>query len=83
MRMTSPAKSVADAFKFRNRLGLETAIDALKQALASRAATPAEIHQIAHLCAVQVSRPGRTDRVWFGQSCPRFEALAVTGCEVI
>lgn len=30
-----------------------------------------------------VSRPGQTDRVWLGQSDPRFEALAVTRSEVI
>jgi predicted transcriptional regulator of viral defense system len=58
VRVTSPAKSVADAFKFRSRLGLETAIDALKQALASRATTPAEIDRMARVCRVQaILRP--------------------------
>ena len=33
VRVTSPAKSVADAFKFRSRVGLETAVDALRQTL--------------------------------------------------
>lgn len=54
VRVTSPAKSVADAFKFRSRVGLETAIDALKQALRARAATPAEIDRMARVDRVQV-----------------------------
>ena len=58
VRVTTPAKSVADAFKFRSRVGLETAVDALKQALAARAATPADIDRMARVCRVQaVVRP--------------------------
>lgn len=58
MRVTTPAKSVADAFKFRSRVGHETAIDALKQALRERAATPAEIDCMARVDRVQaVIRP--------------------------
>ena len=53
MMVTTPAKSVADAFKFRRRVGLETAIDALKQALATRDTTPAEIDRMARVCRVQ------------------------------
>lgn len=52
MRLTTPAKSVADAFKFRSRIGTDTALDALKQALTSNAATPAEIDQMARVCRV-------------------------------
>jgi predicted transcriptional regulator of viral defense system len=54
VRLTTPAKSVADAFKFRGRLGLELALDALKQALARRAASPAEIDRMARVDRVQV-----------------------------
>ncbi len=58
VRVTTPAKSVADAFKFRSRVGQETAVDALKQALAARATTPAEIDRMARACRVQaVIRP--------------------------
>lgn len=53
LRLTSPAKSVADAFKFRGRVGADVAIDALKQTLARRAATPAEIDHMARVCRVQ------------------------------
>jgi predicted transcriptional regulator of viral defense system len=58
VRMTTPAKSVADAFKFRSRIGLEAAVDALKQTLRARAATPAEIDGMARVDRVQaVIRP--------------------------
>ncbi len=58
LRVTSPARSVADAFRFRGRVGLETAIDALKQALGRRAVTIAELDQMARVCRVQaVMRP--------------------------
>lgn len=58
VKVTTPAKSVADAFKFRSRVGLEAAVDALKQALSHRAATPAEIDQMARVDRVQaVIRP--------------------------
>jgi predicted transcriptional regulator of viral defense system len=58
VRVTTPAKSVADAFRFRSRLGMETAVDALKQALRASAATPAEIGSMARVCRVEaVVRP--------------------------
>lgn len=58
MRVTTPAKSVADAFKFRGRVGLEVAVDALRQALQARAATPAEIYRMATVDRVQsIIRP--------------------------
>ena len=58
MRLTTPAKSVADAFKFRSRVGLEAALDALKQALESGVTTPAELDQMARVDRVQgVMRP--------------------------
>ena len=58
VRLTTPAKSVADAFKFRSRVGQETAVDALKQTLRTGAATPAEIDRMARVDRVQsVLRP--------------------------
>jgi predicted transcriptional regulator of viral defense system len=58
VRVTTPAKSVADAFRFRSRLGIEAAVDALKQALRARSATPAEIGRMARVCHVEsVVRP--------------------------
>lgn len=55
VRVTSPARSVADAFKFRGRVGMDVAVDALKQTLAQRAATPAEIDRMARVCRVQAT----------------------------
>lgn len=58
LRVTNAARTVADAFKFRSRLGLDVAVGALKDALAQRVATPAEIDRMAALCRVQqVIRP--------------------------
>lgn len=58
VRLTTPAKSVADMFKFRRRVGFEAALDALKQALRERAATPGEIDAMAKVCRVQaIVRP--------------------------
>jgi predicted transcriptional regulator of viral defense system len=58
VRVTTPAKSVADAFKFRSRVGIEAAVDALKQALRSKVATPAEIDRMARVDRVQaIVRP--------------------------
>ena len=56
--LTTPAKSVADMFKFRRRVGFEAALDALKQALRERAATPGQIDAMAKVCRVQaIVRP--------------------------
>ncbi len=41
VRMTNAAKTVADCFKFRRRVGLDVALEALKEGLSSRAFTPA------------------------------------------
>lgn len=58
LQVTTPAKSVADAFKFRSRVGLETALDALRQTLAQGAATPAELFRMAAVNRVEsVMRP--------------------------
>jgi len=43
------AKTVADCFKFRNKIGLEVAVEALQEALRSRKATPAEIREWARV----------------------------------
>ena len=48
----SPAKTVADCFKFRHKIGLDVAIEALRQCLRQKKATMAEIRQYAALCRV-------------------------------
>jgi len=45
VRVTSPARTVADCFKFRSRVGLDVAIEALRSAWESRAVTMDELWQ--------------------------------------
>lgn len=53
IRVYSPAKTVADCFKFRNTVGLDVAMEALKEALRGRLCTREEIWQFACVCRVQ------------------------------
>jgi len=47
------AKTVADCFKYRNKIGLDVAIEALRDALRQRKATVDELWQYAEVCRVQ------------------------------
>lgn len=54
----SAAKTVADCFKYRNKIGLDVAIEALRDALRSKKATVDEIYRFAKICRVaNVMRP--------------------------
>ena len=58
VRVYSAAKTVADCFKFRNKIGLEVAIEALKDSLRQKKATINEIYRYAKICRVSnVIRP--------------------------
>jgi predicted transcriptional regulator of viral defense system len=58
IRVYSVAKTVADCFKFRNKVGLDVAIEALKDALREKKATVNEIYRYAKVCRVSnVIRP--------------------------
>ena len=58
MRVYSTAKTVADCFKFRNKIGLDVAIEALKDSLRQKKATVNEIYRYAKICRVSnVIRP--------------------------
>jgi predicted transcriptional regulator of viral defense system len=58
VKVTSVAKTVADCFKYRSRVGLDVALEALKQTLQEQRATRAEIRQMAQICRVEnVMRP--------------------------
>jgi predicted transcriptional regulator of viral defense system len=58
LRVYSAAKTVADCFRLRNRLGIELAVDALRNGLEERRFTPAEILRAAKTCRVgRVVRP--------------------------
>jgi len=58
VKIYSPAKTVADCFKFRNKIGLDVAIEALREARHKRAATIDDLWAAAKVCRVsQVIRP--------------------------
>ena len=49
-RITSPARTVVDCFRYRNKFGLDIAVEALDDVLRSRAATVGEIMRAAEAC---------------------------------
>ena len=58
IRVFGAAKSVADCFKFRSRVGVDVALEALRTGFADRKFTPAQILRAAKLCRVAaVVRP--------------------------
>jgi predicted transcriptional regulator of viral defense system len=58
VRVYSIAKTVADCFKFRNKIGLDIAIEALKDCLAQKKASVTDIYRYAKICRVSnVIRP--------------------------
>ncbi|MGH9811096.1 MAG: type IV toxin-antitoxin system AbiEi family antitoxin domain-containing protein [Terriglobia bacterium] len=50
VRVTSPARTVVDCFRYRNKLGLDVALEALRDAIRSRDATVDEIMRAAEVC---------------------------------
>ena len=58
INITSPARAVVDCFRYRNKLGLDVATEALSDAVRSRKATVDEIVRAAEVCrAGAVIRP--------------------------
>lgn len=56
--ITAPAKTIVDCFKYRGRVGLDVAIEALRDGLRQRKATRADLQRYAKICRVQnVMRP--------------------------
>lgn len=54
----SPAKTVADCFKYRNKIGLDVAIEALRECWRSRRCTMDDLWHYADICRVRnVMRP--------------------------
>jgi predicted transcriptional regulator of viral defense system len=51
-RVFGPAKTVADCFKFRNKIGLEVALEALRDCYRQREATMDELFVAAKVCRV-------------------------------
>ena len=58
IRVTNPARTVVDCFKFRNQIGLDVALEALRDAWQQKKITMDEIWQIAQACRMtNVMRP--------------------------
>ena len=58
VRIYSPAKTVADCFKYRNKTGLDVALEALRECRRQRKATMDDLWRAAQVCRVsRVMRP--------------------------
>jgi predicted transcriptional regulator of viral defense system len=58
IRVTSVAKTVADCFKYRNKIGLDVALEALREAWHEKRMSSDEIWHYAKVCRVaNVMRP--------------------------
>src|SRR5260370_5325514 len=52
-RVTSPARTVVDCFRYRGKLGLDVALEALRDVLRSKTATVDQITRAAEVCRVR------------------------------
>ena len=50
VRITSPARTVVDCFRYRNKIGMDVALEALKDALQQQRATVDAIMRAAEVC---------------------------------
>ena len=58
VRIYNPAKTVADCFKYRNKIGLDVSLEALRECIRRRRCTQDELWQYAKICRVaNVMRP--------------------------
>jgi predicted transcriptional regulator of viral defense system len=53
VRITSPARTVVDCFRYRNKVGLDVALEALRGLLRQRQTTVEEIVRAAEVCRVR------------------------------
>jgi predicted transcriptional regulator of viral defense system len=58
VRVYNVAKTIADCFKYRNKIGVDVALEALREAWRERRFTMDDLHRYAGICRVQrVLRP--------------------------
>lgn len=58
IRVFSPAKTVADCFKFRHKIGIDVALEALRECYRQKKASMTELFEAAKVCRVaNVMRP--------------------------
>lgn len=53
VRITSPARTVVDCFRYRNKIGIDVAMEALREAVRSRKAAIGEIDRAAEVCRIR------------------------------
>ncbi len=53
VRVYNVAKTIADCFKYRNRIGTSVAVEALKDVLSQKTATPDELLRYGEVCRVK------------------------------
>jgi predicted transcriptional regulator of viral defense system len=53
VKVYSVAKTVADCFKFRNKIGTDVAVEALRESLRDRRTSPDELLRFAAICRVE------------------------------
>jgi predicted transcriptional regulator of viral defense system len=64
-RITSPARTVVDCFRYRSKLGLDVALEALRDVLRSKTATVDQITRAAEVCRVRtVIKPYLEAMAW-------------------
>lgn len=58
VKIYNPAKTIADCFKYRNKIGLDVALEALRDVVRDRKCTMDELWQYAKICRVtNIMRP--------------------------
>lgn len=63
--VTNPARTVVDCFRYRNKIGLDVALEALTEVLRTKKATPGGIRQVASANrALAVLRPYLEAAAW-------------------
>jgi predicted transcriptional regulator of viral defense system len=50
VRVTSPARTIVDCFRYRNKIGLDVALEALRDAIRSKVVTVDQIMRTAEVC---------------------------------
>ena len=53
VRITSPARTIVDCFRFRRLVGMDVALEAIRDALADRKVTPTQIRRAAEACRAE------------------------------
>ena len=53
VRITTPARTVIDCFRYRNKIGIDVALEALRDAVRSRKAAIGEIDRAAEVCRIR------------------------------